>query len=99
MEHTVAFWQNLATKYTNDNQLVRALWTEIKRGYTNKKRHYHDLTHMKCMVDHTTKYHNKLLDPDTVLFSIFYHDIVYDATQKDNELKSANIAQERLFQL
>lgn len=38
-------------------------------------------------------------DFDVVLFSVFYHDIIYKSTAKDNEEKSAEIAKERLEQL
>ncbi|GAA4773835.1 hypothetical protein GCM10023230_25670 [Flavobacterium hankyongi] len=38
------------------------------------------------------KYKNELQFPDEVLYSIFYHDYVYNSTRKDNELKSAEFA-------
>jgi len=99
MEDLTARWQELAIKYTDDNQLAQELWKEIEESYTTKNRYYHNLTHLSYMVDHATKYQHKLSDPDTVLFSIFYHDIVYDVMRKDNELKSADLARGRLFQL
>ena len=99
MEELAIIWQELTAKYNNDNQLANELWEEIKESYTAKKRHYHNLTHLKYMADHAMKYQNNLSDLDTVLFSIFYHDIVYDATHKDNEQKSADIAHKRLSQL
>ncbi|TYA75040.1 hypothetical protein FUA24_13495 [Seonamhaeicola marinus] len=36
---------------------------------------------------------------DAVLFAVWYHDIIYSATKKDNEVQSANYAQERLTSL
>ena len=38
------------------------------------------------------QYQKELTHPNEVLFSIFYHDYVYSATKKDNELKSAEFA-------
>ncbi|MGD1890374.1 MAG: hypothetical protein ACFB15_07235 [Cyclobacteriaceae bacterium] len=92
-------WQELAAKFTDDSQLTNELWKEIEASYTTKNRHYHNLAHLSYMADHTVKYQNKLSDSDIVLFSIFYHDIVYDVTRKDNEKKSADLARERLSQL
>jgi len=92
-------WQKLATKYTDNDQLIHELWEEIEKSYTAQNRHYHNLAHLSYMATHATKYQNKLYDPDTVLFSIFYHDIVYSVMRQDNEQKSANLARKRLSQL
>jgi predicted metal-dependent HD superfamily phosphohydrolase len=48
------------------------------------------------MIHKSDEHGNKLDDPDTVLFSIFYHDIIYQTTQGDNEEKSAALATDRL---
>ncbi|WP_435524110.1 hypothetical protein [Chryseobacterium indoltheticum] len=39
---------------------------------------------------------NQIKKFDNISFSIFYHDIIYDASSKLNEEKSADIAKERL---
>jgi predicted metal-dependent HD superfamily phosphohydrolase len=41
----------------------------------------------------------KLQDPEIALFSLYYHDLIYDATSKTNEEESANIAKARLSKL
>ncbi|MEM9674508.1 MAG: hypothetical protein AAF992_18090 [Bacteroidota bacterium] len=99
MEELALIWQELATKYTDDSQLSNELWNEIENSYTTKNRHYHNLAHLSYMVNHATNYQHELSDSDTVLFSIFYHDIVYNVARKDNEQKSADLARERLTQL
>ncbi|WKN44768.1 HD domain-containing protein [Tunicatimonas pelagia] len=99
MKNLSIVWQELTAKYSNDRQLVDRLWDEIEKSHTTKKRNYHNLTHLKYMVDHATRYHDNLSDPDTILFSVFYHDIVYDATRQDNEHKSADMARKRLSKL
>jgi predicted metal-dependent HD superfamily phosphohydrolase len=44
------------------------------------------------MIDSFESYRDKIQNPDEILFSIFYHDIVYSSSKKDNELKSAEHA-------
>ena len=39
---------------------------------------------------------DEISDFDVLLFSVFYHDIVYKTTSKDNEEKSAEITKKRL---
>ena len=43
-------WQNLAFKYCNDADLILKYWEEISTQYSNKSRHYHNLTHIHNML-------------------------------------------------
>ena len=45
------------------------------------------------------KYKSEITDFNTLLFSIFYHDIIYNPKRSDNELKSAQLASDRLNRL
>jgi predicted metal-dependent HD superfamily phosphohydrolase len=67
-------------------------WLDLEMAYSNKSRHYHNLTHIKDMVECFELYFDNLQFPNEVLFSIFYHDYVYKSSKKDNELKSAEYA-------
>lgn len=40
----------LLTKYTNDQDLITELWAEIERNYSDKKRHYHNLSHLENLL-------------------------------------------------
>jgi predicted metal-dependent HD superfamily phosphohydrolase len=80
------------SQYTNNQQYIADCWNEMEKAYTHKKRFYHNLQHIEHLVNCIEKHENKILDKETMLFSAFYHDIVYDATAKDNEEQSAKIA-------
>lgn len=67
-------------------------WLDLEKAYSNKSRHYHNLTHIQDMIKCFEIYFDKLQFPNEVLFSIFYHDYVYKSSKKDNELKSAEYA-------
>jgi len=71
---------------------IQLKWLDLEKAYSKKSRHYHNLTHLKEMIVSFEAYRNKLQNPNEVLFSIFYHDFVYSASKKDNELKSAEYA-------
>ncbi|MFH6946391.1 hypothetical protein [Flavobacterium sp. FlaQc-50] len=90
---------NLQEKYTDlfsrigfSANEIEALWLDLEKAYSGKSRHYHNLNHLKEMIELFDEYQNRLKNPDEVLFSIFYHDYIYKATRKDNELKSAEYA-------
>lgn len=71
---------------------IQQKWLDLEKAYSKKSRHYHNLTHLKEMIASFETYRDKLQNPNEVLFSIFYHDFVYSASKKDNELKSAEFA-------
>lgn len=71
---------------------IQKNWMDLEKAYSTKSRHYHNLTHIWAMIESFETYRDKLLNPDEILFSIFYHDFVYSASKKDNELKSAEYA-------
>ena len=71
---------------------IQQNWLDLEKGYSKKSRYYHNLTHLKEMIESFEIYKDKLQNPAEILFSIFYHDFVYSASQKNNELKSAEYA-------
>lgn len=99
MEYLKSIWTELVLNYIDDVKLVDRLWTEIEKAYSHKSRYYHNLEHLKYMAQKALEHKNDLNDPDTIMFSIFYHDIVYNQIGQDNEKKSANIAENRLVSL
>lgn len=87
---------DLCAHYTADQQLADSLWQEIENHYTEKGRHYHTLSHLENLYGELEPYKDIVEDWDTLLFSLFYHDIIYKATNSDNEEQSAELAKKRL---
>ncbi|MCI9844672.1 hypothetical protein [Flavobacterium pectinovorum] len=71
---------------------IQQNWLDLEKAYSKKSRHYHNLSHLKEMIESFEMYRDKLENPSEILFSIFYHDFVYSASKKNNELKSAEYA-------
>lgn len=88
-------WYNLTENYCNST-LAESLWTEIESQYTTKNRYYHNLSHIFNMLKQLDKTQTKIKDLDSLRFAIWYHDIIYKSTKKDNEEKSALFALKRL---
>jgi predicted metal-dependent HD superfamily phosphohydrolase len=83
-------------KYTGDQQLIQNMWEEIESAYSAPYRHYHTLSHLEHLVNELTPYQHDIADWDTLVFSLFYHDIVYNTLKQNNEERSAVVAQTRL---
>ena len=92
-------WRKLASKYTNNEALIEQLYGEIEEHYSDKNRFYHNLEHIASMLSAVHLFKNKALDYDSVLFAIWYHDIIYYPLKGDNEEKSAAFASKSLKKL
>lgn len=89
----------LLTNFTDDNRLKNELWNEIEDYYTDKKRHYHNLSHLENLLNELLEVKDKIENWHTILFTLFYHDIIYNTLKSDNEEQSAELAEKRLKQI
>lgn len=90
----------LVRRYTADAQLAAQLWESVQTAYSATDRHFHNLLHLEQMLNELTAVQLQIQDWDTMVFSVFYHDIVYDViryvTENDNEEQSAEAAEKAL---
>jgi len=89
----------LVSRYSNKEALAAQLWKELEDAHTHKKRHYHTLDHLANLYAELLPMRSKINNWEVVLFSLFYHDSVYNVLKQNNEEKSALLAQKRLQQL
>lgn len=88
-------WLKLTKNYC-DVSLSNLLWKEIETQYTLRSRYYHNLSHLYNMLKQLKDFETEIEDLDSLKFAIWYHDIIYKSTIKDNEEKSALFAKKRL---
>ena len=89
----------LLTNYTNDYSLIIELWAEIEQNYSTPKRHYHTLSHLDSLLKQLLEVKDNIEIWETILFTLFYHDIIYNALKSDNEEQSARLAENRMKQI
>ncbi len=90
---------NLTKIHSPDTHLIDELWKEIEENYSNKKRHYHTLSHLDNLLKQLSEVKDKIESWETIMFTLFYHDIIYNALKSDNEEKSAELAEKRMSQI
>lgn len=86
----------LISNNCSDGKISEKFWSEIKENYTSKSRYYHNLSHIYNMFQFVEDFKNEITDFYNLKLAIWYHDIVYKFTKKDNEEKSALFAENRL---
>nr|WP_321222913.1 hypothetical protein [uncultured Psychroserpens sp.] len=89
----------LLSNYTDSDSLKSELWSEIEKNYSSKKRHYHTLQHLDNLLIQLTNVKSEIQDWETILFTLFYHDIIYNSIKSDNEEKSVELAERRMKQI
>ncbi|PHN01434.1 HD domain-containing protein [Flavilitoribacter nigricans] len=99
MDFVMAQWKELSATYCSKAGTVRKCWSEIEKAYTSRRRHYHDLQHLHELLQQAAQQRSVLKDYDVLRFSIFYHDFIYSSLRKDNEIKSAQVAEKKLDKL
>jgi predicted metal-dependent HD superfamily phosphohydrolase len=92
-------WTNLVKKFSGNADLSDRLFTELTKKYSGRNRFYHNWSHILDLLQMSDEYSSMLKEKDIVHFSIYYHDFVYNVLRKDNEMRSAVIADKRLREL
>ncbi|MBE0407044.1 hypothetical protein EI161_11145 [Psychrobacter sp. FME5] len=72
------------------------LWQDIASRYNEPQRAYHSLQHIQQLFAQFEKIKQHLYEPNIIALALYYHDVIYDPTRLDNELKSAKYAVEAL---
>lgn len=73
------------------------LWMDLTRRYEEKYRAYHGHTHVAEAFDTLWTLLPHKPSPEVVL-ALWFHDSVYDVTRTDNEVRSAELARQKLSQ-
>ncbi len=87
------FAQHLSamTSDTLPKQIDR-LWQDIVTRYGEPQRAYHTLNHIEQLLVQFENIKHHLAKPHIIALALYYHDVIYDPTRFDNELKSAEFA-------
>ena len=82
-----------------DSNSSQKLWEELENKYSEKGRHYHNLNHLQDLYDQLVKVKSKISNWNIILFTLFYHDVIYKSTKKNNEEESAKLASKRMAEI
>lgn len=89
----------LCFAYNGNTSLIEQHWRDISEKYSDKKRHYHNLDHLSKMLVQLQPCRELVVEWNSVLFALFYHDYIYNSSSKDNEEESAIEAERKLTAL
>lgn len=67
------------------------LYRTVAGKYSESHRHYHTLDHIQHCLSQLDKVRELAADPDAIELALWFHDIVYEPSEDDNELQSARL--------
>src|SRR5262249_44336165 len=65
------------------------VFADLARRYGEPHRAYHNLAHLRQVLDHVQQQSGTLREPAAVELAAWFHDVVYDPRANDNEEQSA----------
>lgn len=72
---------------------------DVIQRYTSSGLAYHNLEHIAACLSLLEEYKHLASGYNQVEVALWYHDVVYDPKQKDNEEKSAALARDHLLRM
>lgn len=82
----------LLWKFPGDQLLSSIQAVRLIEKYSEEHRFYHNLSHIRAMLEAAEKFKNKFTDYDSVRLAVWFHDAIYDPKAKTNEINSAALA-------
>lgn len=73
---------------------ARPAFDNLLARYAEGNRSYHNLSHIKEMLDFLRSHASAIQGMPQVVLAVFFHDAIYDSQAKDNEEQSAALVQE-----
>jgi len=84
-------WNHLVSVFSSELCLPSYLFEEICNFYSESGRAYHNLGHIQFFFEKFENYRDKIQSSNAFELAIWYHDIVYDPLQKNNEIASVEL--------
>ena len=84
-----ALWQRCLLAGASDDSA--AIHRRLVDGYNESQRHYHTLEHVEHCLHMFDACKNKLEQPDAVELAVWFHDVVFEPGQCDNERLSEDL--------
>ncbi|PCJ15819.1 MAG: hypothetical protein COB04_12620 [Gammaproteobacteria bacterium] len=84
-----AQWSLMVPGSESNKELQNKQFDQLIQAYSEPHRHYHTLQHLQQLFDELASLG---VQDEAILWSVWYHDIVYQPKKSNNESKSADIA-------
>lgn len=92
-------FRKLLKSYSDDEVKSAEISSLVISKYSEKHRFYHNLSHVSALLMIAESFREKISDHDSVCLAIWFHDVIYQPKNSDNEIESAKLAVIKLTEL
>jgi predicted metal-dependent HD superfamily phosphohydrolase len=92
-------WLDLCSGFGVSDEAAQRAFDRLAAAYASPGRAYHTLDHIREVLRTLAPFREQLRNGEAVLFAAWLHDAVYDPRAKDNEERSADLAEAMLSDL
>lgn len=85
-------WEESLYRFAADQGQVEDLFTQLVASYSAADRAYHNLSHIRTLVDLSASIRQRIEDYQALSLAIWFHDAIYNTRKNDNEEMSARFA-------
>ena len=91
-------WEQLTKELGIPNHAIKEIFDELIYHYSSNNRAYHNITHISQLLQTAEEFKTKLEDFNSVLFAIWFHDVIYNPSSGNNEALSTDYAESKLLE-
>jgi predicted metal-dependent HD superfamily phosphohydrolase len=92
-------WMSLFEKFSSSSVLINKIFEEVIKYYNQPHRYYHNLKHIQEVLQVIDTLNNNVCDLYSLKIAAWFHDLIYNPQETDNEEKSTQLASTYLTQL
>jgi predicted metal-dependent HD superfamily phosphohydrolase len=85
-------WEESLYRFDADQEEVEGLFSQLIELYSARGRAYHNLSHIRSLVDLSDSFRQRIENHQALSFAIWFHDAIYNTRKTDNEELSAKFA-------
>ena len=86
-------------KYLIEESEINNLFEKIIKEYQSDDRFYHNSDHIYNFLNYLQQHKENIINWKVLNLAVWFHDVIYDPKEKDNEEKSAQYARIKLKEL
>ncbi len=96
LENLKSIWHEFTESSSETNDQV---YSALLEKYNEPHRAYHNVGHLVELFEYFEKYRDQIQDQQSIALALFFHDVVYNISDTDNEEQSAKYATKALSEL
>jgi len=74
-------WEEAIKPFAQDSHNGETVFNEIILAYSEPGRYFHNLDHIRFMLDLIEQYRPLLTQPIEIALATWYHDVIYDVSR------------------